>query len=706
MNINISEKTYKQHKRDIDVFKGGICAGIKNPNNDYLEREITKRVVELSAGIFELETRVFTKQAIIPNQIKSEMLKSESNYSEIINAGLPDYPGLNAEAISLESKIDKFNENYGGLKFDTQCKCCISNQNILLKSDKFRISEIKILLANQNIKETKFNKYKSYLVEISEYKKNKELNKIAKLNNISFSKLQDLINQKNIMTGNILKISEIKVYEKVYENNFKISKILDMKKIKFLVDEKINLDKNKKIKAENKILENILKKIKLNKIINENNLYNLNTEKLNGNLNKIKNYEIIKSQLIQQKLKDLNKIISKEEKYISNVNNYTLLRRLEYNEKIMTEISTLTVILEKTDDTLTKNMDKINNLSKLNQTRDHLKEQTREINEKITTYTKESLFLHDYQRCVDKKKGISQSILQKLCEHLNYSCNKILKDIADFEMEISYDSKGILRIYTKEVGVKIPASMSSGYQKFVMDMIMRIVLTTALCNNGSNNISDPNILIVDEGFGCLDKKNFIEVAGILHKLKNNFKCMIVITHIEEMKAYSDNIINIKRIKNESNITYGNIGQHKSSSEIKLLTEMKEFSDRLVESRVELNKNQEIKKEAKKKEKEDIEELRKKKITEKINERKVKEELKKDKEELNKKLEDIMDSDEKRKEYLIHSYKDDEGIDRFKCNICISDKCGIRGSSVDNHVKSKTYRVKHKKYIKSILLKAM
>ena len=73
-------------------------------------------------------------------------------------------------------------------------------------------------------------------------------------------------------------------------------------------------------------------------------------------------------------------------------------------------------------------------------------------------------------------------------------------------MDIKYDKAEILYIYTSENGVNIPASMMSGYQKFVMDMIMWIAFVSCLSNNNMNNMSKPTILIIDEGYMWLDKK--------------------------------------------------------------------------------------------------------------------------------------------------------------------------------------------------------
>jgi DNA repair exonuclease SbcCD ATPase subunit len=689
-NLNISAETYNQYMSEIAVFKVRTCKIKKNANNEKLEQEIRKRIAAISSGISGLSGRVFAKKAIIPNNIESGILKNEANYRREVDAGLPNYAALNTELNELNSKIKKFTESYGDLNFAEKCDCCVKNKQILLDSDKSQIAKINKILEHKEIKEKKFNEYKNYLDQIDTYRKNKELNEIAKSNNLEFEKLQKLISEKNDYENICQKILDTKIYEKIFKTNSEISEILFIEKVKELILEKNNLDKNKKIKSEIKILEQILENIKLEKLIEEAELYNSNNKKLNENLTKIQNYETTQRLFIQLEINDLNTIIVKEEKYINDFNNYALLKKLLYNRKIMEEISKIKKHLNIAENNLTKNTEKINELSKLNQTRENLDKQLIEIEGKIKTYQERALFLKDYQRCVDKKKGISQSILQKLCEYLNCSCNKILKEIADFEIEIAYDKKGILRVYTKETGMIIPASMSSGYQKFVMDMIMRIVLTTALCNNGSNNISDPNILIIDEGFGCLDKKNFIEVAGTLNKLKHNFRCMIIITHIDELKSYADNIININRIKNESNITYGNIKQHRSSKINKSLDEIADFNNRLDESRAEINDKQNEKALVKKKIKEEKELAKKQKEEEK--------------KENKRKLDTIMNSYDKMKEYLIYSFKDDEGIDRFKCKICESknSKYGIRESSIDSHIKSTTYKAKHKKYIKSII----
>jgi ABC-type multidrug transport system ATPase subunit len=102
--------------------------------------------------------------------------------------------------------------------------------------------------------------------------------------------------------------------------------------------------------------------------------------------------------------------------------------------------------------------------------------------------------------------------------------------------------------------------MGSGYQKFIIDMIMRITLTRI------SVLSNPNIIFIDEGFGSLDRENFILIANILAKLKNNFDAMIIITHLDELKAYADISMDIHRIQS-STLQYGSLTQEEKKIRI-------------------------------------------------------------------------------------------------------------------------------------------
>ena len=330
--------------------------------------------------------------------------------------------------------------------------------------------------------------------------------------------------------------------------------------------------------------------------------------------------------------------------------------------------------------------------------------QINEIKNITAIYTSELKFLNQYQKCVDKKRGISQKILANLCGVLTRECNMILSDIAEFEMLLDVENDKI-RIYTySPVGnvkniAKIPASMASGYQKFVMDMILRIVLTTAF--SGRGNLSNPEILIIDEGFGCLDKKNFVEVAKTLKKLRTRFKAILVITHIDELKTYADDLMNITRVSGESKLTYGRNSADDSAVEsmlkMTLVDDINAKKEKMEKMRADINVKQAKKKadiEAKKAEKKRIQDekdaerkrIKAEKATAKANEVAKKQ-----------RLEGIMASSDLVKDQIIEEYTDDDGVSVFKCKACDKEYLA-RSNGINKHVVGSTYKAKHKKYI--------
>lgn len=159
-------------------------------------------------------------------------------------------------------------------------------------------------------------------------------------------------------------------------------------------------------------------------------------------------------------------------------------------------------------------------------------------------------FLDLYSQVVNCKSGIPSYILKQTCKMIETNCNKILTKIADFTLSIVYDKE--IKVYTLENDIAIPASMGSGMQKFVLDLIFRITLTQI------SSISCPKTLFVDEGFGSLDAENFIAIANILQKLKGDFDSLIIISHISELRNYVDMSIDITRKGYLSSVKFGDL----------------------------------------------------------------------------------------------------------------------------------------------------
>ena len=102
----------------------------------------------------------------------------------------------------------------------------------------------------------------------------------------------------------------------------------------------------------------------------------------------------------------------------------------------------------------------------------------------------------------------------------------------DIKKEDRYD-KAIKLL--KDVGLEkrinhFPKELSGGESQ-------RVAIARALAN-------DPSIILADEPTGDLDRNNEKQIFGILKKLSQEGKCVIVVSHSDEIKEYADKIIEL------------------------------------------------------------------------------------------------------------------------------------------------------------------
>lgn len=94
------------------------------------------------------------------------------------------------------------------------------------------------------------------------------------------------------------------------------------------------------------------------------------------------------------------------------------------------------------------------------------------------------------------------------------------------------DRKPRAEMLLKKVGLEnrmehLPKELSGGEQQ-------RVAIARALVN-------DPLILLADEPTGNLDRKNENKVIEIFKQLRDEGKCIIIVTHSEELSKFADKI---------------------------------------------------------------------------------------------------------------------------------------------------------------------
>lgn len=335
---------------------------------------------------------------------------------------------------------------------------------------------------------------------------------------------------------------------------------------------------NKHWKKENDQEDDIILKMEIiQKQINDheqNEIFNRNQETKKNNSMIIEHNQKLKDLQNLQKWNELQyykrllqikeiKQYQENQNMIKDIQNYILLQEklkikdnLDHNDHISSLIQNIEYNLENDQKDLDILLEEQLNISRIYESKKFFYEQRKmKIKEHYDNLDKIQFF-DVYLNCINFKNGIPNLILKNTCEKLTKDCNMILNKISDFTINIDFQNN--LEIYTVENDILIPSEMGSGFQKFIMDMIIRISLLQI------SNISNPGILFIDEGFGSLDKDNFLGVCHILKDLKTGFKSLFVITHIQELKAYADKTINIQRKNNKSYIHYGDLSEEQKT----------------------------------------------------------------------------------------------------------------------------------------------
>lgn len=276
---------------------------------------------------------------------------------------------------------------------------------------------------------------------------------------------------------------------------------------------------------------------KLNEVLDSINEY----DKLN------KNKIILEQSISEAKLKrekNKNKISAlkmeigklKEEKaeYYENEEWMKKLRNLEEEKaKIETNVKLAKSKLDECDNN-TSNF--VMQKGVLTQKITQLEEQKQELENLRDEYNAFELF----SKCMHSN-GIVYDIIKRRLPLINQEMAKILANIVNFDVFFEDDGKK-LDIYIKHPKYEPrPLELGSGAEKSIASIAIRL----ALIKTSSLPVGD--IFILDEPATALDEENMEGFTRILEMIKNNFKTVIMISHLETLKDVVDKQIAIDKI---------------------------------------------------------------------------------------------------------------------------------------------------------------
>ena len=137
--------------------------------------------------------------------------------------------------------------------------------------------------------------------------------------------------------------------------------------------------------------------------------------------------------------------------------------------------------------------------------------------------------------------GISYEIIQQKLPIINQEISKILSNIVDFEVFFENEgSKLELSIKHPNYDAR-PLSMGSGAEKTIASMAIRLAMIAI------TNLPKSELFILDEPATALDQEHMEGFTRLLRMIKNQFKTVLLISHLDHLKDVVDMTIDIDKI---------------------------------------------------------------------------------------------------------------------------------------------------------------
>jgi len=327
----------------------------------------------------------------------------------------------------------------------------------------------------------------------------------------------------NMKLNNIVLLTDrenISLLENIEKHKLIIERYNRLLDIKSNLD--IKIEKYEKLKEDLENINNQLNKLEKNKILN-NKILNLEKENKILKTEREKQIETyLKIKKLEENYNDLVKSLEKYQNYSPELlNDY-----MEIHKKIDIDLieckTTLGIKLEKKKQ-IDQNFIKYNKLLE---------------NNKLLLKKMDKLIA--YINVLDPQRGYPSELIDKTLVRLSYM-------VDEFVAFAGFDYKTIFKQPEKKKGMKnnknklvishnkkgTSFSTLSGAEEFTFH------LGTLTALSQLSNMTKSPILVIDEGFSCLDMEHINEVGPILEHLKEYYHYILNISHIEKIHEYSD-----------------------------------------------------------------------------------------------------------------------------------------------------------------------
>ena len=520
------ESNYNEIKQNISKTEESIKTEDNNKLlENFIEYEIEKakktdienKIKSKTNIIKELENHEYNPDCEQCN--KHAKVKELYKLREEVELLTTNLKKINILSIEEENQIDPLIDNTRGqfCNIDDPLNNIVNrkiqyDKNKKELSNMYRHLEQARLQIEKLITKLNLSKNKLKFIDLSN-KKNEEY---EKWNNHPITKEQNEIHEKK------------EKMEQIIKNKEKLtSEIKDLEQVSELIQ------KNIKTQEHNDIINSEIEliKIELNTTKEEEKINTTTYEDYNE-----KNNRLIK---INMEIFEKKNKIDKDIELINIIaNNKVIEEELEILKKELKEVEQIKkkaeLELYKKEQTIETNRTTINNYE-----RD--REDYKITYENYELYSNYLKILH--------KNGLSLNILKEYLSHISNGINVIIEQFINKKVELYIEKDDIImNIMVKDINKdEYNVMMLGGREAFMMDIAFKIVLSNIA------NLPRSNFLFIDEGISVLDKENLSNINELFSYLNDYYEHVFLISHIEGIKDFINNIINIKNINGYSQI---------------------------------------------------------------------------------------------------------------------------------------------------------
>lgn len=508
-----------------------------------------KRILNQMIGLEALEKKF--------RQAKNNFKEKEIILNDLISKNYKDeFSKLVSDINNLNNKLKKEEERYNKIdkKIDNVYNKIDNKNSLLEKSNEEMINIEKIKQKKKNIKnkiKNKNNKFSEKEEEINNKQDRIEIlqNKIRKFNKVDLDNISKIYNDKIDKLDNINK--NIKELQYTVKSKLKHTKIL--KKEPWHLEEdlcqKCSLLKDA-FKSKRDLKEKHLPKSK--ELLKKKN-------KLNEELKYIRKKKEIydQIQIWDSEIKELyndNKILK--------LNKKQLEKDISLLENKLESVKSKIKEYKKNKETIKRNIKLKNEIDELNTKKDNLKNKRKQINEEITNIKSQIRSKKDRKKKVienmDKideleencnyyryyinamdKDNIPYQIIKNVLPKLNRKMRKLLEGTVPFTVELkANDNNDISIMIVENNGKEKPVEAEGGMANIVTGIAIRVALLQI------SALPKSTLFAIDEQFSAMDAEILSSVSNLMDFIKQNFRNIFMITHIESLKDIVDTIIEV------------------------------------------------------------------------------------------------------------------------------------------------------------------